>query len=199
VKFDLSSAGVNTSRACGAVIIFCLTLDWPNRADTIELINGDRYSGTVLSVTLSNVSLRSEIQGLVVLPRDKVGTIAFNQTTAKTNSLQTKTTLDGKIATVTPPPATLAQPGISTNSSNLVARVQDQLLAGSGPEATQKYNQMATDFLSGKMSLSDLRKQAQETLMSMEQAKKDLGPEVGDVVDSYLSILRDFLQESPQK
>jgi hypothetical protein len=178
-----------------------LALGKANRADTVELINGDRYSGTVLSVSLSNVSLRSEIQGLVVLPREKVSAIAFGPATAKTNVLQSKAYSEGKIAAWSKSNASpaLAQAGISLNSSNLVAQVQNQLLAGAGPEATQKYNQMVADFLNGKLSIPEIRKQAQQALSAVDDAKQDLDPEMADLMEGYLSVLRAFLQEAPQK
>jgi hypothetical protein len=180
--------------ACLAAAVLGLGLSSVSRGDTVELINGDRYSGRVLSVSLSSVSLRSEIQGLVVLPREKVARIAFSQTTAPTNSIQTKALSDGNLVGKTTTVPTQS-PRIAANSTNLVVQVQNQLLAGAGPEATEKYNQMVTDLLNGTLSVPQIRKQARETLKSVEQAKQEFGPELDDLVESYLSVLRDFLQE----
>src|SRR5580692_2283594 len=53
------------------------------RADLIELINGDHYLGTVVSMSTSNVEFLSEIQGRVTLPRAKVAQITMHEVTPK--------------------------------------------------------------------------------------------------------------------
>src|SRR5580658_2527920 len=50
---------------------------WFARADQIEMQNGDRYSGVVLSMTPDTVLLKSEILGQIKLPRGKISTIAL--------------------------------------------------------------------------------------------------------------------------
>src|SRR5437899_8094720 len=52
-------------------------------ADQIEMQNGDRYFGKVLSVTTNTVVLQSEVLGTVNLPRARVANIALG--TAATN------------------------------------------------------------------------------------------------------------------
>lgn len=47
----------------------------------------------------------------------------------------------------------------------------------------------------GTLSVSDLRRQAQQTIQAVEQAKKDM-PELDDALDGYLSILREFIKDS---
>jgi hypothetical protein len=191
-----SPQGVKRPRLWLLILSLCLAPAGIVGADSVELTNGDHYSGTVLSVSLSNVSLRSEIQGLIVLPREKVATIVFSPTTDKTNASPTTDSLERQVLALTVAPGTVAQLSSGNTSSNLVGQVQSQLLAAAGREATQKYNQMATDLLSGKLSIPELRRQAQETLKAVEQSKQDVGPEMDDLVGSYLSILRDFLQET---
>src|SRR5262245_54901509 len=67
-----------------------------NHADQLELANGDRYIGKVIAVTETNVTLRSEINGLMQLPRSKVTVITFGDKLAG--------------PTTAPPPAPVTQP-----------------------------------------------------------------------------------------
>ena len=47
------------------------------RADVLEMQNGDRYSGKVLSVSADIVVLNSEILGKINVPRNKVVGVKF--------------------------------------------------------------------------------------------------------------------------
>jgi hypothetical protein len=141
-----------------------------------------------VAVSLTNVSLRSEIQGLINLPREKVASISFLPTMARTN-------LSASIRSEAP------KVTVRTNTQdNLIALVQSNYLAGASPQAVQNYNQLAASFLNGGMSLADLQKQAKETLSAVEQQKQGLGPEADELIEPYLSILRNFLREAaPEK
>ena len=55
------------------VILFLATLSL--RADQVEMQNGDRYLGTVLSLDTNTLVLRSAVLGTVTLPRGKVALI----------------------------------------------------------------------------------------------------------------------------
>src|SRR5690242_13457565 len=59
-----------------------------SRADVVEMVNGDHYSGTVISVTMTNLALRSSVQGLITLARENVASITFRDTTPKPASAQ---------------------------------------------------------------------------------------------------------------
>ena len=166
-----------------------------SRADVVEMVNGDNYSGTVISVTMTNLVLRSNVQGLITLPREKVASITFRDAAPKPAS--------AKVAPKVPPAAgvmALAQRLVGgSGGTNQTGRTPDQLLENAGPEATQKYNQMVRGLLTGSLSVGELRKQAQQTISEAEKAKEELGPEAGDILDGYLSILRQFLQEPAPK
>jgi len=54
-------------------------------ADQVELQNGDRYVGHVLSLSTNAVVLKSEVLGTLRLPRSKVAVITFGRVAA-TNS-----------------------------------------------------------------------------------------------------------------
>jgi hypothetical protein len=157
--------------------------------------NGDHYSGTVLSVNLTNVTLRSDIQGTVNLPRGKVASIVFGAAKPSLPVGQSKLSGGQRAVPALRVPASMN----SAASTNLVGQIQEQLLAGAGPEAVGKYNDMVGNFFSGKLSVADLRKEAQRTLSAVEEAKKDAGPETDEVLEGYLSILRPFVEQSGQQ
>src|SRR5688572_3748733 len=46
-------------------------------ADQVELKNGDRYVGKVVALSETNVTLRSEVNGLMRLPRNSVTVITL--------------------------------------------------------------------------------------------------------------------------
>jgi hypothetical protein len=199
MKMNLSLGSINGCRACWLAVFLCLGSASANRGDTVEMTNGDHYSGTVLSVSLANVSLRSEVQGLIVLPREKVATIAFSQSNAPangTNGVPTKLLSNGRLPAVPAAPAPVTKTMSASTHSNLVGQVQSEWLASAGPEATQKFNEMAANLSTGKLTVPEIRRQAQETLTAVEAAKQDFGPEMDDLLESYLSILRAFLQET---
>jgi hypothetical protein len=166
-----------------------------SRADVVEMVNGDHYSGTVVSVTMTNLALRSSVQGLITLPREKVASITFRDAAPKPASAQ--------VAPKVPPAGgvmALAQRLVGTGGdTNQTNRTAEQLLENAGPEATQKYNQMVRGLLTGSLSVGELRKQAQQTITEAEKAKEELGPEASELLDGYLSILRQFLQEPSPK
>jgi len=60
-------------------------------ADVVELVNGDRYQGTVVSMTEGFLDFQSEIQGRVKLPRAKVATITLHSSTGSKPAVKTTT------------------------------------------------------------------------------------------------------------
>jgi hypothetical protein len=82
-----------------------------------------------------------------------------------------------------------ALPAQSTN-------VTADMLAQAGPEATEKFNQMLRGLLTGKMSVSDVRAEAQSVRDQARALRADLGDDAG-VLDTYLAILDKFLAQPP--
>jgi hypothetical protein len=177
----------------------------PVRADVLELTNGDHYSGTVILVTRTNVEFRSEIQGLLKLPRDKVAVITLHDASAP------------KPGAMVAQPAFPAPSSVQSNSPSLpasqenamleqmrrqgvdpkiVSQVQEQILGKSSPEATQKFNELLNGFMTGKISVDDIRGQARNAVQDIQSAKKELGGDAGEMLDGYLVILQQFLRET---
>lgn len=175
----------------------CLSLTLGTSADQVDMQNGDRYVGTVLSLTNEVLIVRTEVLGTLNLPKAKVTHITFGTPAKGSPTLSREKTL---------PPAdkpntnAIADPaGMSAQlaaSSNLIQRVQKQFLAGAAPETQDKFNELVSGLLSGKMTVDDLRAQARSTAEQVRAARKDLDESTGWAVDGYLAILDRFLSES---
>ncbi len=81
-------------------------------------------------------------------------------------------------------------------NSNLVHKVQAQFLSGAGPEANAKFDELLNGFLNGKLTVNDIRAQAQSAANQLRAAKKELGDDAGWAIEGYLAILDHFLKET---
>jgi hypothetical protein len=174
------------------------------RADEVDMQNGDRYIGTVLSVSADAVVLKSEELGRITVPRKNVTAMAFG-----TNAVAPKAASDA--ATVSSPtnlpaaPSTAELTGTNADFSaayhnlaadtNIVAQIRQQMLA-SNPAATGKYDELVNGLLDGSLNMNDLRREAQSDEDQLRALKHDLGPDAGDSIDGYLDVLDAFLKES---
>ncbi|EEF60722.1 hypothetical protein [Pedosphaera parvula] len=190
----------------------------PATADVLQLTNGDHYSGTVISMTTSNLQFQSEIQGLVKIPRDKVANITLRPLAlpAQARSATVQPATPNALAAT--PPSVLGVPTLSASNSNAssaagivkqlkaqggvdkntVDDLQKQLMGSSSPEVTKMFNEMVGGLMNGKLSVNDIRTQARSSIAQIQAAKKDLGgdPDTSEVLDGYVGILEKFLSES---
>src|SRR5579883_78885 len=190
------------------ILALCLALIWPfarAAADQVEMINGDRYVGNVLSLGSDTLILQNEYLGTLKLPRSRVASIGLGASPlrAGTNSAKSATLgmRTNRVAQITARPPTNSAPdftsairGLNTNSS-VVQQVQQQFLAGAGPEAQGKFNDLVSGLKSGRIGVNELRTEARNTLEQARSARKELGDE-GSSLDSYLAILEGFLKET---
>ncbi len=169
------------------------------RADQVEMQNGDRYFGKVLSVTTNAVVMKSDVLGTVNLPRDNVATISLGLNTA-TNLARPPALTNGEsraptvaLTNVNPDLAdAFRQLGPNTN---FIRQVQAQFLSGAGDEANNKFNELVGGLMSGKLTVKDLRQEAKSAADQLRAVKRDLGDDSG-TIDGYLSILETFLNET---
>jgi hypothetical protein len=184
-------------------IVFIAIASSPLRADELAMQNGDRYFGKVLSVSVDNVVLQSEVLGRINVPRKNVASLAFGTNSIAPNAAVFAAPVS--IATNLPTAAALANAANTNldlsaalrNSSagtNVIRQIRDQMLAAS-PEAAGKYDELVNGLLSGSMSMDDLRREAQSDADQLRALKHDLGPDAGDSLDGYLDVLDDFLNE----
>jgi hypothetical protein len=173
------------------------------RADQLEMQNGDRFSGKVLSVSTDTVVLQSETLGKITVPRKKVASLAFGTNTIATVAANIP---PAPVPTNLPPAAALIvygktnadlsvalkSPGMDTN---FIQQIREQML-GSSPAAASKYDEMVGGLLSGNLNLNDLRREARTAADQIRQLKHELGSEAGDALDGYLAQLNSFLKET---
>ena len=190
-------------------LALCVTAwagSWTVHADQIEMANGDRYVGRVLSLNSNVLVLQSDVLGTIRLPRAKIAMIGLEQGRVERGTnrvLSLSPAASSKDATAfsslsssnSAPDLTTAMRQLSSNS-NMIQQGQSQLLGGAGPEAETKFNDLLGGLMSGKINVDGLRLEAKSTLERAKAARKDLGEEGGSSLDSYLAILENFLKET---
>ncbi len=174
-------------------LVFALgSLAWtlfPAFADQVEMQNGDRYNGKVLSLDDKSLILQNEVLGRLTLPRAKVAVVLLG-------------TSAGKALTNSPPKSAVSA---QTNSvmldlashSNIIQQVQRQFLSGAEPEAQQKFNTLVSGLLNGSITVEDVQREARTAADQVRALKKELGPDASFALDGYLAILDQFLKEAP--
>ena len=175
------------------------------RADQVEMQNGDRYAGKVVSVSEDTVVLDSDLLGKVTLPRKKVAALMMGANVAVPK--MASNIIMGVAAPANPPVKAPTSALANTNvdlsaelrqlgaNTNFVGQIRQQMLAGS-PEAAGKYDEMVNGLMSGQLNLNDLRREAQSDADQLRELKRDLGSDAGDSIDAYLSVLDSFLKET---
>jgi hypothetical protein len=171
-------------------------------ADQVEMQNGDRYLGRVLSVSADTVVFESEVLGKINVPRKKVASLAFGTNSAPQAAASlTRVSAPTNLPSAAPLGA-LANTNADLSSAlrnlnantNFIRQVREQFLTGS-PEAGSKYDTMINGLLIGKLNLNDLRREAKSSADQLRALKRDLGPEADDPLDVYLEVLDAFLKE----
>src|SRR6266446_4888240 len=133
-------------------------------ADQVEMQNGDRYLGRVISLTNDTLIVQSDYLGTLRLPRSKVALVTLGQSAATATprpaaALPHQPASPSSSASNSAPalPEATQIPGAN---SNLIQQVHNQFLSGAGPEANAKFDELLSGYMSGKLSVSDIRSQA---------------------------------------
>jgi hypothetical protein len=167
------------------------------RADQLQMQNGDHYEGKVLSMTEESIVFQSDVLGKVTLPRNKVSQMTFGSAAAP-NAAQTTTAAPTPSAPV--PASTNADLSAAFrnlgSNTNFIEQIRGQMLAGAGPAANQKYDELLGGLMSGKLDISDIRNEAKKSADQIRQLKRELGPEADSSLDAYLTILDNFVNEA---
>jgi hypothetical protein len=161
-----------------ALVIFGIA----SRADTINLTNGDRFTGSIELVDATEVHLKSDSVGTIKIPRAKVISIFFG-----TNQ---------------PPIKTLAGPEKDSATTGglfdpkSVDKVQEDFLATAGPEANAMFKDLIQGLASGKLNVEDIRDQARESLKGLKELQADGGEEADNpLIQGYVGILENFINK----
>jgi hypothetical protein len=166
-------------------------------ADQVEMQNGDRYVGKVLSLNTNALVLQSDVLGTVTLPRGKVSLVSLG-TVIPTNrpvavpGTQPRTSSVARTNGNVDLASAFRQLGPGTN---MIEQVRQQYLSDATPEVNAKYNEMLSGLMSGKMSMNDLRAQAKSAADQLRSMKGEMGDQTG-ILDEYLGILDNFLKET---
>lgn len=167
-------------------------------ADLVEMQNGDRYVGKIISLDTNTVVLQNDVLGTVRLPRARATTIsigsAADTNVAGVSSLQ-NTAATVPTNSVIDLSASLRQLGANTN---FIQQIQAQILGAAGPQANNKFNELVGGMLSGKLTVNDIRVEAKTAVSQLKELKRDLGEGAGGELDGYLAILEHFVQETAQ-
>jgi len=180
---------MRTSKFMSVLLLLSLI---PVLGDQVELINGDRYKGNVLSLTASEIRLDNEINGLMKLPRNKVKAIFFG-----TNALP----LSGFPMLKRQTNAPLSEDGFAKIKQGAIdpkalQQVQTDILDSAGPEAKTMFNDLLKGLMTGTLSAEDVRKQAEQTVNQVKSLQKEAGEgEDNPLLGSYLAILQRFIEE----
>lgn len=151
------------------------------RADLLTIINGDRYHGAIELVNDKEVHLKSEILGLIKIPRAKVSAIQFGDVkAAETKPAAATTTTSGKELVFDP---------------KAIEKVQQEFLGTATPEANDMFAEMLQGLSSGKINVEDIRTQARETLQQLKELQSELGEEADNpLLSTYSAILERFVR-----
>lgn len=157
--------------------------------DQVEMINGDRYVGKVMSLDSNTLVFQNEILGTVRLPRSKMAGVMFGAGTA-TNAVHA-----ARAATSVSGTNSITGLQQTTTNGNAVQDVMNQMLGSEGAEAKKMYREMVDGVLSGKLTVDDIRAKAKMAADEIRKYKADLEGDDGGLLDKYLSILDAFVKE----
>jgi hypothetical protein len=180
-----------------AWISFCaLFTTLPLHADQVQMLNGDHYAGKIVSLNSNSIVFESDVLGKVMLPREKVASMNFGAGEA--------TNAPGPVA---PRVVTATNRFVRSGTNNIavalrngtntlaIEQVRQQMLIGA-PEANQQYNEMLSGLMSGKLSVNDIRAQARTSIDQINKMKREMGPQADPMLDTYLEILQNFVNEA---
>jgi hypothetical protein len=174
----------------------------PLRADQIEMQNGDRYVGTVLSLNTNSLLLHSEVLGNLTLPRAQITTITLRPPAPATRPataapISARNSAQPAATARTNAPSEELPTGfrLLAANTNWVDKVTGPFLDSAGPEAKAKFNELFGGLMSGSISMQELRNQARSAVAQVKSLKKETGDDTG-MLDTYVTILEKFLGES---
>ena len=191
-----------------AGLAFALSIPLCAHADQVNMQNGDRYVGKVVTFSNETVVVQSDVFGTLMVPRSKIASIALG-----TNAVATPAPVQAPV--VASAPLARTSPAAQSASSDLTTairqlrsntnatqvqqqmqQVQQQILAGADPKATEMFNQMMGGLMNGSLNVDDIRAQAKSAADQLRAAKKEFGDDAGFAIDGYLAVLDGFLRES---
>lgn len=174
------------------------------RADQLQMQNGDRYAGKIVSVTSNSIVFQSDVLGKLTLPRNKVSMLEFTATTpVPVRTSNSAPIVRPRMAAASGTPnAAMTNGDVSAAlrnlgaNTNFIQQVRQQMLTGTTPAVNQKYDEMVNSLMTGQMNVNDLRNQAKASIDQLKKLKQQMGPEADASLDTYLTILQNFVNET---
>jgi len=159
-------------------------------ADEVQMRNGDRYTGKVILLNADELLLQNEVLGTLKLPRAKVSGIVLGVgLEADLNRPRTATNTPGSTSNAIPEMVSSSRvPG--AGSITTLPQTPTQILEGAGPEARAKFNEMLSGFLTGKLSVEDIRAEARSAAEQLRALQGDLGEEAGFALNRCQNLHR---------
>jgi hypothetical protein len=153
------------------VLFSCLAAAGVAVADSVHLTNGDKISGKVVGVDDKTVTIESEALGKITIKKSLVQSVQFGDAPKEAD----KGGIDPRI----------------------LKDVKKQFPELTSPEAGAVFGKMAEDYVAGKLTAQDLRKEAMHINNEFKQIAKELGPEAIAGAKPYLATLQKFLDSLP--
>lgn len=175
---------------------FALLTVFSLRADQLQMVNGDHYAGKILSLNSNAIVFESDVLGKVTLPREKVASMSFGVGFVATTNAPAATrvvTATNRFVHSNTNIAVALRNGTNTAT---IEQIRQQMLTGTTPEANQKYDELLGGLMSGKLSVNDIRGQAKTGIDQINKLKQEMGPQADPMLDAYLEILQNFVNEA---
>jgi hypothetical protein len=177
-----------------AWLLFCTLLTASLHADQVQMLNGDHYAGKILSLNSNSIVFESDVLGKVTLPREKVASMNFGVSAATNAPVAPRAvTATNRLVHSSTNIAAALRNGTNTAT---IEQVRQQMLTGTTPEVNQKYDEMLSALMTGKLSVSDIRGQAKTSIDQINKLKLEMGPQADPMLDAYLEILQNFVNEA---
>jgi len=180
---------------------FCLAAAWllaaatPAFADTVHLTNGDTITGKVILLDENKLKVQSEALGELTIQRAKVASIHLGEAKPPVVQAKPAASLNPAVPAIPSVDDVLKQLQQGGLNADALKQLQEQVPALAHPQVQEAFQKRLVGLMTGKMTLDDLRKEAEEARDQIKKLKQDLGPEA-DALDGYLNILESFLRKT---
>ena len=189
-------------------VVAALCWECGAQADTLELVNGDLVSGSVVSLNDKELVLQSDLLGEIKIPRDKVATISLGNrkpnVAARAAANPAPAMAPGSAPRKPQPAANWSFDDIikqlQAGGADLGKMIEDEFPLVQTPEVQDYIQKTLGGLIKGDLSLEDLRKQAIDVRNQVRELEQELGPEAVEALKPYTGILDKFIREAePRK
>jgi len=183
-------------------------------ADEVQLVNGDQFTASILSLDAKQLKVKSELLGEMTIERAKVRQITLGErlpakpapaaTPSPGAADKAPLSLDdlfkqlqkaGGAAQLTPE-AAIKQLEAVGGDPNALAELKKSMPLFAAPEVQAYFRKQVGGLLDGSLKIDDIRSEAIRVRNESKAVLKDLGPEAEAALAPYLGILEKFINET---